>query len=109
MSWPKAVPQAKSTAKARVAITFRSRHQMESVATALSPELSHPAGQKANARLIRRNKMLRIEFEARDSSSLRAIMSSYLRMLTAIINVSSSLLELEKKPTLTLRSRADAP
>jgi tRNA threonylcarbamoyladenosine modification (KEOPS) complex Pcc1 subunit len=70
---------------------------MEAVATALSPELSHPAGQKADARLVRRGKTLKIEFEARDSSSLRAIMSSYLRMLAATINVSMSLLALEKK------------
>jgi tRNA threonylcarbamoyladenosine modification (KEOPS) complex Pcc1 subunit len=70
---------------------------MEAIASALYPELLHPAGQKADARLIRRDKILRIEFEAKDSTSLRAIMSSYLRMLAATINVSTSLLELEKK------------
>jgi tRNA threonylcarbamoyladenosine modification (KEOPS) complex Pcc1 subunit len=77
---------------------------MEAIAQALSPELSHPAGQKAEARLGRGGKVLRIEFLARDSASLRAIMSSYLRMLAATINVSTSLLELERKRAPPKRS-----
>jgi tRNA threonylcarbamoyladenosine modification (KEOPS) complex Pcc1 subunit len=71
---------------------------MEAIAQALSPELSHPAGEKSAARLAKQGKALKLSFVARDSSSLRAIMSSYLRMLAATLNVSMYLLELERKP-----------
>ena len=91
--------RAKTKAEAKISVTFRSKRQLEAIAQALSPELSHPAGQKAEARLTRKGKILRIEFVARDSSSLRAIMSSYLRMLAATISVSKFLLELEHTST----------
>ena len=44
-----------------------------------------------------------LKFVARDSSSLRAIMTSYLRMLAAMLNVSKSLLELERKRAYSKR------
>jgi tRNA threonylcarbamoyladenosine modification (KEOPS) complex Pcc1 subunit len=69
---------------------------MRAVAEALAPELSHPAAEKAGAKIVTRGKALSLTFEARDSTALRAIMSSYLRMLAASLNVSNSLLELER-------------
>ena len=89
--------RAKSKAEASVRVSFRSKEQMKAIAQALSPELSHPSGEKAEARLIKRGGLLTLKFVARDSSSLRAIMSSYLRMIAAALNVSASLLELERK------------
>jgi tRNA threonylcarbamoyladenosine modification (KEOPS) complex Pcc1 subunit len=68
---------------------------MEAIAEALRPEILHPAGEKAQARITRGGKMLKLQFEARDSSALRAIMTSYLRLLGAAVNVSRSLRQLE--------------
>jgi tRNA threonylcarbamoyladenosine modification (KEOPS) complex Pcc1 subunit len=70
---------------------------MQAIAQALVPETSHPAGEKAQARIVTRGKMLKLQFKAQDSSSLRAIMSSYLRMLRATVTVSKSILELERR------------
>ena len=70
---------------------------MEAIAEALSPELAHRAGEKAEASLSTQRKSLKFRFIARDTSSLRAIMSSYLRLLAATLNVSASLSELERK------------
>ena len=83
-------------AEAEVSILLRSRKQIDAIAAALTPEASHPAGQKANAKIIRQGQRLKIIFEARDSPSLRAIMNSYLRMLKATTTVCGSLLDLER-------------
>lgn len=87
-------------ARATLRTIFQSKRQLQAIASALEPELHHPAGEKANARLLIRGKKLTISFEAKDSTALRAIMSSYLRMLRATINVSESLMKLEhaRKP-----------
>jgi len=85
----------KDTAEARISVLFRSSQQMEAIAEALRPEILHPAGEKAQARVTKRGKTLKLQFEARDSSALRAIMTSYLRLLAAAVNVSGSLRQLE--------------
>jgi tRNA threonylcarbamoyladenosine modification (KEOPS) complex Pcc1 subunit len=54
------------------------------MADALRPEASHPAGEKAKANVIVHGNELRIKLRAYDTSALRAITSSYLRMLKAI-------------------------
>jgi tRNA threonylcarbamoyladenosine modification (KEOPS) complex Pcc1 subunit len=69
---------------------------MKAIASALEPELQHPAGEKAKARLLHRGNRLTLEFEARDSTAFRAIMSSYIRMLKAGVNVSGTLIQLER-------------
>ncbi len=68
---------------------------MNAVAQALSPELFRPGGDRARAMIFVRGKQLSLQFEAKDSAALRAIMSSCLRMLAASLNVSSSLIQLE--------------
>jgi len=78
---------------------------MRAVADALTPELSHSAGEKARASIVTRGKALSLRFEARDSTALRAIMSSYLRMLAATLNVSKSLLQLEHEVRKADKSR----
>jgi tRNA threonylcarbamoyladenosine modification (KEOPS) complex Pcc1 subunit len=68
---------------------------MNAVTQALSPELSRPGSGRAKARLFVRGRQLSLQFEAKDSTALRAIMSSCLRMLAATLNVSTSLIQLE--------------
>jgi tRNA threonylcarbamoyladenosine modification (KEOPS) complex Pcc1 subunit len=70
---------------------------MNAVAEGLSPELRHPASKRARARILISGKKLNLQFEASDSAALRAIMSSYLRLLAASVNVSNALIEIERK------------
>lgn len=89
--------RARFNAEAEVSFLLRSRKQVNAIAVALAPEANHPAGEKANARIMLRGNKLKIVFRARDSASLRAIMSSYLRMLRATTTVCGSLVELERR------------
>ena len=89
--------RTKDTAVARVTVLFGSRQQMEAIAEALRPEIFHPAGEKSQARVTKRGRMLKLQFTARDSSALRAIMTSYLRLLAVAVNVSKSLRQLENR------------
>ena len=82
-------------ARAMLRVSFQSKKQLDAIALAMEPELQHPAGERAQAQLRIRGKRLTIMFEAEDSTALRAIMSSYVRMLKATINVSRSLIQLE--------------
>lgn len=84
-------------AEAEVDVILRSRRELHAIAAALAPETLHPAGEKAQATITIRGHVLMIRFRARDSSSLRAIMSSYLRMVKAAANVCGSLLSLERR------------
>ena len=82
---------------------------MNAIAEALSAEILHHAGEKAQARITKDGKTLKLQFEARDSSALRAIMTSYLRLLAAAVNVSRSLrqLEINDNTTRTRTARSD--
>jgi len=68
---------------------------MRAVVEALKPELVHPARQKARAAIIVRGNMLNLHFEAKDAATLRAIFSSYVRMLAATLNVCEIMHQLE--------------
>jgi len=98
--------RTKDSAEARVSVLFRSRQQMEAIAEALGPEVLHPAGEKAQARITKGGKMLELQFEGRDTSALRAIMTSYLRLLGAAVNVSDLLRQREIK-SKSKRTRAE--
>lgn len=69
---------------------------MTAIAQGLTPELRHSAGERAAVRIVIRGRKLSLRFEANDSAALRAIMSSYIRLLAASLNVSNSLMQLER-------------
>jgi tRNA threonylcarbamoyladenosine modification (KEOPS) complex Pcc1 subunit len=77
-------------------VVFSTRQQVDAIAQGLGPELRHPAGERAIARMVTRGRKLSLRFEANDSAALRAIMSSYLRLLAASLKVSDSLIRLER-------------
>ena len=85
-----------SKAHARLRITFRSRKQVKAIIDALKPELLHPAGDKTQAKIITRGRLLELAFKSRETTTLRAILSSYLRLLSASINTCNALIQLEK-------------
>jgi tRNA threonylcarbamoyladenosine modification (KEOPS) complex Pcc1 subunit len=82
-------------ASAVLRINFTSERQKRAIAEGLKPEAAHPAGERACALIAGRGKQLLLKFDAKDSTVLRAILSSYLRMIAASINASNALLELE--------------
>jgi tRNA threonylcarbamoyladenosine modification (KEOPS) complex Pcc1 subunit len=84
-------------AEAEVRIYPRSRTQKNAIAASLTPETVYPAAEKAQANIVVRRHTVTIRFRARDSSTLRAIMSSYLRMAKATTSVCQSLLEMEHR------------
>ena len=101
-------------AQATVRVTFGTNHYANAIAKALRPELFHPAGERANARLRVRGLTMSLHFEARDSIALRAILSSGLRILAASLNVSDSLIRLERSHSISKsdksgKVRADQP
>lgn len=83
-------------ARAIVRVTCLTKKHANALAKALSPEVLHSAGERAMARLVVRGLVMSLHFEARDSIALRAIMSSYLRILAASLNVSESIIEVER-------------
>jgi len=87
--------RTKGSAEAKISVLFRSPQQLEAIAEALRPEILHPAGEKAHAKVTKAGKTLKLQFEAENSSALRAIVTSYLRLLGAAVNVSRSLRQLE--------------
>jgi tRNA threonylcarbamoyladenosine modification (KEOPS) complex Pcc1 subunit len=88
----------KKTSKVRASlkIGFQSKRELKAILDSLRPELHHPAGEKARARISTRGKSLLIYFEANNSTLLRAIFSSYLRLLAASLRVCDSLIKLER-------------
>lgn len=87
-------------AKASLKIGFQSERELNAILDSLRPELQHPAGEKATARISTRGNSLIVHFEANNSTSLRAIFSSYLRLLAASIRVCDSLIKLERSPRI---------
>ena len=81
----------KVAAEAEVRVFLRSRRELNATAVALAPEVAHPAGKRAEVTVQVRGNMLKVRIGARDSAALRAVMTSYLRMLKAISNVFASL------------------
>ncbi len=92
-------------ARAEIRISFRSRRELLAVADALKPEILRPAGQKATVRVSVRGRSLIMHLRARDSSTLRAILSSYLRMCRASLSVFERLSQLERSTNFTLMDK----
>ena len=84
-------------AEASIRIPFRSERQMRAIVAAIRPEIVHPAGTKANAAIVARGNRMILKFEAKDSTTLRAILSSHLRLIRASVNTFSAVLQLERK------------
>lgn len=82
--------------RARLLLNLRSRRMADSIAKSLEPELIHPAGAKARARMKINRNSLELMFQARDTTALRAIMNSYLRMIGACIRVTETISKLDE-------------
>ncbi len=79
-------PRAEGTLK----LKLKSKKHLDSIMRALGPELVHSASDRARVVMVPRGNLLTLQFQAHDSSALRAVMSSYLRMLVASLGVLES-------------------
>jgi len=73
--------------RAKITLHLSSRRLIEAIAKSLRPELGGRVDTKAHASLKVDGKRLELKFHARDTTSLRAILNSYLRMISACVRV----------------------
>jgi tRNA threonylcarbamoyladenosine modification (KEOPS) complex Pcc1 subunit len=62
-----------------------------SIARSLEPELAHPAGAKATVSMKTNARCIELKFYARNNTALRAIMTSYLRMIGVCMRVTEEI------------------
>ena len=79
---------------AKLSIHLPSRHLANSIAKALQPELDQ-TGARASVSLRLHDKNIELKFHARDTTTLRAIMNSYIRMISACTRVAKTIDELK--------------
>ncbi|MGO9644409.1 MAG: KEOPS complex subunit Pcc1 [Candidatus Bathyarchaeia archaeon] len=77
---------------AKIKIRFRSSRGLKSVFNSLLPELHNSPGHRARASAKAYNRTLQLNFEAEDSTALRAIISSFLRITKASLNACDTLM-----------------
>jgi tRNA threonylcarbamoyladenosine modification (KEOPS) complex Pcc1 subunit len=78
-------------ASAKLDVQTKSRRLADAIAKSLSPEIDHPAGSKAHVRVKVERRKLKLTFQARDATALRAVMNSYLRMIGACLKVTDAI------------------
>ncbi|HKM76898.1 MAG TPA: KEOPS complex subunit Pcc1 [Candidatus Bathyarchaeia archaeon] len=81
-----------SKANAKIKISLRSSRELKSVFNSLMPELHNLPGNRARASAKVYDRTLQLTFEAEDSTALRAIISSFLRITKASLNSCDTLI-----------------
>jgi tRNA threonylcarbamoyladenosine modification (KEOPS) complex Pcc1 subunit len=74
-------------AKAAVRLRFSSEKQLTTLLDALAPEAKKPATARARATLERDDIFLVLKVEAKDTVALRVALNTYLRWVSAMMNV----------------------
>ena len=76
-------------ASANINIKFSSQQQLKSLVDALSPELDHSIGSRANVNLVCRNRenLLSLKIDAENTTALRSTLNAYLRWISSITNL----------------------
>ena len=70
-------------------VRTRSRRLANTIAKSLAPEAAHPAGSKARVSVKVDETTLEVKIVAKDVTSLRAVLNSYLRMIGASLRVTN--------------------
>jgi tRNA threonylcarbamoyladenosine modification (KEOPS) complex Pcc1 subunit len=78
-------------AQASVRLKFKSREQLESVFKALKPETRTALTKRSEVQVSMKNDFLVLNFEAADTSALRAAMNSFLHWILLTKDVLESL------------------
>jgi tRNA threonylcarbamoyladenosine modification (KEOPS) complex Pcc1 subunit len=83
-------------AQAVIRLKFASQKNLDVVLKALSPEAAKPTTLRSRVRIGSAGGVLTLEFEARDTSALRAVVNSYLHWISLSIDTLSKLEQLSK-------------
>ena len=86
-------------AQASVRLKFKSREQLESVFRALEPETRTVLTKRSKVKVSIEKGFLILDFEAADTSALRASMNSYLHWILLTKDVLESLEQNQAKPS----------
>lgn len=78
-------------AQASVRIKFKSKEHLESIFKALEPETRVALTRRSKVKASTKNEFLILDFEAADTSALRASMNSFLHWILLIRDVLESL------------------
>jgi len=81
-------------AQAIIRLNFSSEKQLKIVLEALKPETRSPATRRSKVEMKGEGNSLTLNFEARDTSALRAAMNSYLRWILLTKSILESVSEL---------------
>jgi len=73
--------------QAIIRLNFSSEKQLKVVLEALKPETISPSTRRSKVQMKREGNSLTLNFKARDTSSLRATVNSYLRQTSMLIDV----------------------
>ena len=85
-------------ASTEITLHFRSKKLLEMVLKALKPETKmHPFTRRSKVKVTSKQKSLILNFEAEDTSALRASINSYLRWIMVINDSFRAIEELNKK------------
>ncbi len=81
-------------AQAIIRLSFSSEKQLKVVMEALKPETTSPSTRRSKVQMKDEGNSLTLNFEARDTSALRAAVNSYLRWILLTKTVLESVSEL---------------
>jgi len=84
-------------AHAVVRLNFPSEERMKVVLDALKPETKTPSSSRSRVKVEGKGSSLTLDFEAADTSALRATVNSYLRWIGLVSDACSTLDSLRKK------------
>ena len=85
-------------ASTMITLHFPSKKRLEMVLKALKPETEmHPSTRRSKIRVSGRQNSLTLNFEAEDTSALRAAINSYMRWIILINESLQTMEELNKK------------
>jgi KEOPS complex subunit Pcc1 len=86
-----------TSAKATVRLKFTSQKQINTLLSALTPEIHASQTRRASVKLEKEGCFLVLSVEAKDTVAIRATLNTYLRWINSTVNV----LEVVESPTKT--------
>jgi tRNA threonylcarbamoyladenosine modification (KEOPS) complex Pcc1 subunit len=78
-------------AQATIRLKFASKKNLDVVLKALAPEAARPTTSRSHVKTSSADNILTLEFKARDTSSLRAVVNSYLHWILLVMDTFSRL------------------
>ncbi|MBS7655034.1 hypothetical protein KEJ50_00790 [Candidatus Bathyarchaeota archaeon] len=81
-------------ALAKIELKFKNCKAAKAFSSALKPETLKPPSKRSKASITLKKNLLTINFQAKDSTALRAAINSYLRYAAAWVNIIETITKL---------------